>query len=154
MLVDVEEARLIPKIPRSSAKPNQRPGRIPASTMVLPSARFQGRGRRKAPEGFPKPTFRSAKRLSTRRRRTTSSPLARFQGRRRRKAPGYSPERFRSREAARTSEGENPGPSDGKSSPYGLVHATTLLTSGSSSDSVLKLRVLGDIGDSSLGDED
>lgn len=99
MLVDVEEARLIPKVPRSSAKPKQRPGRIPASTMVLSSARFQGHGRRKAPEGFPKPTFRSAKSLSKRRRRTTSSPLARFQGRRCRKAPGYSPERFRSREA-------------------------------------------------------
>ena len=99
MLIDVEEARLIPEVPRGSAKPNQRPGRIPASTRTPPRARFQGRGRRKAPEGFPKPTFRSAKSLSKRRRRTTSSPLARFQGRRRRKAPGYSPERFRSREA-------------------------------------------------------
>ncbi len=71
MLIDVEEARLIPEVPRGSAKPNQRPGRIPASTRTPPRARFQGRERRKAPEGFPKPTSRSAKRLSTRRRRTT-----------------------------------------------------------------------------------
>ena len=35
-----------------------------------------------------------------------------------------------------------------------LVHTAALLTSGSSSDSVLKLSVLGHIGDGSLGDED
>ena len=35
-----------------------------------------------------------------------------------------------------------------------LVHTAALLTSGGSSDSVLKLSVFGDIGDGSLGDED
>ena len=70
MLVDAEEARLIPKVPRSSAKPNQRPGRIAASTMVLSSARFQGRGRRKAP-GYSPERFRSREALPKPRRRRT-----------------------------------------------------------------------------------
>ena len=59
------------KVPQSSAQPNERPGRVPRVNHSSPFARFQGRKRRKAPEGFPKPTSRSAKRLSTRRRRTT-----------------------------------------------------------------------------------
>ena len=59
-----------PKVPQSSAQPNERLGRVPHVNHSSPLARFQGRKRRKAPEGFPKPTSRSAKRLSTRRRRT------------------------------------------------------------------------------------
>ena len=46
------------------------PGTDPRVNHSSPLARFQGRKRRKAPEGFPKPTSRSAKRLSTHRRRT------------------------------------------------------------------------------------
>ena len=60
-----------PKVPQRSAQPNERPGRVPRVNHSSPLARFQGRKGRKAPEGFPKPTSRSAKRLSTRRRRTT-----------------------------------------------------------------------------------
>ena len=59
-----------PKVPQRSAQPNERLGRVPRVNHSSPLARFQGRRRRKAPEGFPKPTSRSAKRLSTRRRRT------------------------------------------------------------------------------------
>lgn len=58
------------EVPQSSAKPNERLGRTPRVNHSSPLARFQGHKRRKAPEGFPKPTSRSAKRLSTRRRRT------------------------------------------------------------------------------------
>ena len=70
MLIDVEEARLIPEVPRGSAKPNQRPGRIPASTRTPPRARFQGRERRKAP-GYSPERFRSREALPKLRRRRT-----------------------------------------------------------------------------------
>ena len=50
------------KVPQSSAQPNERLGRVPRVNHSSPLARFQGRKRRKAPEGFPKPTSRSAKR--------------------------------------------------------------------------------------------
>lgn len=47
-----------PKVPQSSAQPNERLGRVPRVNHSFPLARFQGRKRRKAP-GYSPERFRS-----------------------------------------------------------------------------------------------